>query len=66
MRQTTTSTPIRTDPRTQETSGDTLEKIRQRAYELYELRGRENGHDMDDWLLAEAEVTQIVARKAAA
>jgi uncharacterized protein HemX len=66
MRQTNTSTPIRTDSRTQETSGNTLEQIRQRAYELYEQRGREDGHDKDDWLLAEAEVTQIIARKAAA
>lgn len=30
--------------------------IRQRAYELYEQRGFEHGHDMDDWLQAEAEV----------
>lgn len=34
------------------------EKIRQRAYELYELRGREDGHDFDDWLTAESEVTR--------
>jgi Protein of unknown function (DUF2934) len=32
-----------------------VEKIRQRAYELYEARGRENGHEIDDWLQAEAE-----------
>jgi HSP20 family molecular chaperone IbpA len=32
-----------------------LEKIRLRAYELFEQRGRENGHDVDDWLQAEAE-----------
>ena len=32
------------------------EKIRTRAYELYELRGRENGLDFDDWLKAESEV----------
>ena len=30
--------------------------IRQRAYELYEQRGFEHGHDMDDWLQAEAQV----------
>ena len=34
------------------------ELIRQRAYELYELHGRENGHDFDDWVAAESEVTQ--------
>ena len=32
------------------------EKIRKRAYELYELRGGENGLDFDDWLKAESEV----------
>ncbi len=31
------------------------EQIRQRAYELFEKRGREHGHDLDDWLKAEAE-----------
>jgi hypothetical protein len=33
------------------------EQIRQRAYEMYEQRGREDGHDLDDWLQAESEVT---------
>lgn len=33
------------------------EQIRRRAYELYEARGREDGHDLEDWLQAEAEVT---------
>lgn len=32
-------------------------KIRQRAYELYELRGGEDGHDLEDWLQAESELT---------
>lgn len=27
--------------------------IRERAYELYEKRGREPGHDGEDWLRAE-------------
>jgi hypothetical protein len=30
-----------------------LAKIRQRAHELYEARGREEGHDLEDWLQAE-------------
>jgi hypothetical protein len=34
-----------------------LERIRQRAYEMYELRGKD-GYDLDDWLRAESEVTQ--------
>jgi hypothetical protein len=34
-----------------------LEKqIRLRAYALYESRGGEDGHDLDDWLQAEAEI----------
>ena len=34
----------------------TEELIRNRAYQLYEQRGCENGHDLDDWLMAETEV----------
>ena len=33
-------------------------QIRLRAQELYEARGREDGHELDDWLRAEAEITQ--------
>lgn len=33
------------------------EQIRRRAYELYEQRGRDDGHELDDWLKAESEVT---------
>ena len=33
------------------------EKIRRRAYELYELRGRKDSRDLDDWLKAESEVS---------
>jgi hypothetical protein len=32
--------------------------IQRRAYELYEQRGRENGHDCDDWLQAERELAR--------
>jgi DUF2934 family protein len=32
------------------------EKIRIRAYLLFEKRGGEHGHDLDDWLQAEAEI----------
>jgi hypothetical protein len=34
------------------------ESIRIRAHEIYEARGREDGHDLDDWLIAESEVTR--------
>jgi hypothetical protein len=42
------------------------EKIRQRAYELYEERGREDGRDFEDWLRAEEEITQQKTRTTAA
>ncbi len=42
------------------------EEIRCRAYELYEQRGRQDGHDMEDWLRAEAEVTRSAVKAAAA
>jgi hypothetical protein len=38
--------------------------IRQRAYELYERRGREDGHAEEDWLRAEAEIVGTVFRRA--
>jgi hypothetical protein len=34
----------------------TEEAIRERAYELYERRGRVDGHAVEDWLTAEAEL----------
>lgn len=42
------------------------EEIRRRAYELYEERGREDGHDVEDWLRAEAEITGRTEQAAAA
>ena len=33
------------------------EQIRFRAYKLYQERGREDRHDVEDWLRAEAEIT---------
>jgi len=33
------------------------EQIRARAYEIYEQRGRDGGHQIDDWLQAEAELS---------
>ena len=43
-------------PRKPKPLNDTEGKIRVRAYELYEQRGRIDGHASDDWLQAEAEV----------
>jgi hypothetical protein len=33
-----------------------IEQVRSRAYELYEFRGKQDGHDLEDWLLAEKQV----------
>ena len=33
------------------------EQIRHRAHQLYEERGRQSGHELHDWLQAEAELT---------
>ena len=35
------------------------ENIRCRAYELYEQRAREDGHAVEDWLQAEAELREL-------
>jgi hypothetical protein len=40
--------------------------IRRRAYEFYEEGGRQDGHQLDDWLRAEAEITRKNTRTAAA
>jgi len=42
------------------------QQIQQRAYELYEQRGRTEGHDLDDWLQAEREIKGRLANPAAA
>jgi hypothetical protein len=41
------------------------DQIRRRAYELYEERGREDGHELEDWLRAEEEITSKKSRTAA-
>jgi len=41
-------------------------QIRERAYELYEERGREDGHEEEDWLRAEEEITRKKTRTIAA
>ena len=37
-------------------SAPTAEEIAQRAFEIFLARGGEPGHDLDDWLQAEAEL----------
>ncbi len=56
------SEPTRTTP----DSIELEEQIRHRAYELYEARGREHGHDREDWLQAEGEVLGPEHKAAAA
>jgi len=65
--------PMKTKPSTLAPKSDELtvlipieQQIQQRAYELYEQRGRTEGHDLDDWLQAECEIkgTQVNAATA--
>ncbi len=46
------------------TTHDEEENVRARAYELYEVRGRINGHAEEDWLQAEGEVAGSKERNA--
>ena len=43
--------------RTTTKKADTAQSIAAKAYERFLSRGGEHGHDMDDWLAAESEVT---------
>jgi hypothetical protein len=38
---------------------DLEQRIRNRAYELYKARGREDGHPVDDWLRAEEQIWEL-------
>jgi hypothetical protein len=38
------------------TSGDLIQQIRQRAYEIWEREGRPHGRDWVHWLRAETEI----------
>jgi Protein of unknown function (DUF2934) len=42
------------------------DQIHQRAYELYEARGRDDGHEPEDWLRAEEEILEQEVRPKAA
>jgi hypothetical protein len=60
------ATPPDTTKQTTESSSELSEQIRCRAYDLYEQRGREDGHDLDDWLQAESETTHTNVKVVAA
>ncbi len=49
-------------PRPNQADAQIEAKIRQRAYELYQERGRVNGNPADDWLQAKREVLSRKAR----
>ncbi len=40
-------------------AADLEDRIRRRAYEIYEARGLQDGHADEDWLLAEEEITGV-------
>ena len=39
-------------------TADIQERIRQRAYQLFEQRGGQHGFDIEDWVKAEAEINR--------
>lgn len=57
--------PTKGNPANVGTDPNLEEEIRHRAYVLYEQRGREDGHDLDDWLHAEAELAAQAIKAAA-
>ena len=57
----------RKPPTTAASDSQELEhQIRQRAYELYEESGRQDGHELDNWLRAKEEIKEKKARAASA
>jgi hypothetical protein len=44
---------------------DLHDRIRNRAYDIYQKRGSSDGQALDDWLQAKAEVLGVVAPKEA-
>ena len=54
-----------TETRAIESPVDIQEQVSRRAFELYEQRGREDGHHLDDWLQAESELAQQVMKAVA-
>jgi hypothetical protein len=55
-----------TTPQTTESSSDLAEQVRSPASELYERRGWEDGHELNDWLQAESEIARQGAKAVAA
>jgi hypothetical protein len=55
-----------TETRATESPVDIQGQVRRRAFELYEQHGREDGHDLEDWLQAESELVQQRTKAATA
>jgi hypothetical protein len=55
---------IQTNPDVENQPSGTItqEDVAQRAYALYEARGREDGHDIDDWLDSERQLLEERSR----
>jgi hypothetical protein len=53
---TATRIPMKIQSVVNELESDIQERIRARAYQLFQERGGEPGHDVEDWLQAEAEI----------
>ena len=59
--------PPKKSPTTATSEPQELEhQIRLRAYELYEERGREDGHELEDWFRAKEEIAIKKFRTASA
>ena len=51
-------------PKSNDTATPNDDAIAKRAYELYLQRGSVSGHELDDWLEAEAELSSAKAQQA--
>lgn len=54
--------PNASEPAPQPVSSLDATAVAQRAYEIYESRGRIDGYDVEDWLQAERELKSIEVR----
>ena len=66
MKQRVIRMPAPQDFQQTQSDGKLREQVCRRAYELYESRGREDGHDIEDWLRAESEIAQQQSKSLAA
>ncbi len=54
-----TAAELKTSPQmSTEPTAELQKRISRRAFELYEERGREDGHDIGDWLQAKSECSK--------